>query len=163
MTLSGRVFVFERDVDTDQIIPAQFCHSVDEELLRAHVFEYYRPDFRAVVRPGDMIFAGENFGCGSSREHAPLALKAIGVAAVVAPSFARIFYRNALNIGLPILVCPEAAAAARDGGLARVDPASGNVEVDGRVFRAEPFPEFLQQIIAKGGLLNYLQDRLRPR
>jgi 3-isopropylmalate/(R)-2-methylmalate dehydratase small subunit len=112
------------------------------------------------VKPGDILIAGRNFGSGSSREHAPIGLKALGLSCVIAESFARIFYRNAINLGLPILICPEAARAARSGDQIRVDTESGTVEVSGQTFHAQPFPPFLQELIAAGGLVPWVQAEL---
>ena len=155
MRFEGRAHVFGRDVDTDAIIAAQYLNSSDPEELASHCMESIRPGFSAKVMAGDIIVAGENFGCGSSREHAPLAIKTAGIDAVVAKSFARIFYRNAINIGLPILECPEAVDAIEEGDLVAIDADRGTVENITRAtsHQAEPFPEFLKEIIDAGGLL----------
>jgi len=160
--LRGRAHVYGDNVDTDVIIPARYLTSWDPAELGAHCLEDLDPEFLNAVRPGDMIVAGENFGCGSSREHAPIAIKAAGVSCVIARSFARIFFRNAINVGLPALVCPEAAAQIRTGDELSLDLAAGRIEnlTQGRTYQAEPFPEFLQQIIAAGGLVPYTQRRL---
>jgi 3-isopropylmalate/(R)-2-methylmalate dehydratase small subunit len=160
--LRGRAHVYGDNVDTDVIIPARYLTSWDPAELGAHCLEDLDPEFLNAVRPGDMIVAGENFGCGSSREHAPIAIKAAGVSCVIAKSFARIFFRNAINVGLPALVCPEAIAEIKTGDELAVDLAAGGIDnlTQGKSYRAEPFPEFLQQIIAAGGLVPYTQRRL---
>ena len=152
---------FGNDVDTDVIIPARYLNTSAPEELAAHCMEDIDPMFAGRVRHGDIIVAGRNFGCGSSREHAPLAIKASGISCVVAENFARIFYRNALNIGLPILECPAAANAISAG-----DEVSANLETGeitdittGRTFHAEPFPPFMMELIAAGGLAAYLKAR----
>lgn len=163
--LRGRAHVYGDNVDTDVIIPARYLTSWDPAELGAHCLEDLDPEFLNAVRPGDMIVAGENFGCGSSREHAPIAIKAAGVSCVIAKSFARIFFRNAINVGLPALVCPEAASQINTGDELSADIAAGRIEnlTQGRTYQAEPFPEFLQQIIAAGGLVPYTQQRLAAR
>jgi len=157
MRLHGTVFKYGDNVDTDVIIPARYLNTSDANELAAHCMEDIDPQFAGKVQCGDILVAGRNFGCGSSREHAPLAIKASGIACVIAASFARIFYRNALNIGLPILECP-AAAAIDAGHKASVDLASGTVTDDttGATFSAEPFPPFMQELIKAGGLANYM-------
>ena len=156
----GRAFKYGRDVDTDVIIPARYLNSSDPSFLAQHCLEDLDPTFVERVQPGDIVVAQENFGCGSSREHAPLAIKTSGVACVVAATFARIFYRNALNLGLPILECPDAADAVSAGDEVSVDLETGVVtdETTGRSFRAEPFPPFMQELIAAGGLASYLKN-----
>ena len=152
---------FGNDVDTDVIIPARYLNTSAPEELAAHCMEDIDPMFAGRVRHGDIIVAGRNFGCGSSREHAPLAIKASGISCVVAESFARIFYRNALNIGLPILECPAAANAISAGDRVSVNLGTGEI-IDittGRTFRAEPFPPFMMELIAAGGLAAYLKAR----
>jgi 3-isopropylmalate/(R)-2-methylmalate dehydratase small subunit len=159
--LRGRAWTFGRDVDTDLIIPARYLNMKTAEELAAHVMEDADPTFAAKVRPGDIVVAQENFGCGSSREHAPIALKGAGVAAVVAKSFARIFYRNAFNTGLPILLAPEAVDGIKQGDELTLDLATGEiVDVSSGVkYQAEPLPPFMQELVAAGGLLPYLKDR----
>ena len=158
MKIQGIIFKFGDNVDTDVIIPARYLNTPDANELAAHCMEDIDPQFASKVRCGDIIVAGRNFGCGSSREHAPLAIKASGVACVIAASFARIFYRNALNIGLPILECPTAAEELAVGHKASVDIASGTIADDttGATFSAEPFPPFMQELIKAGGLANYM-------
>jgi len=162
MVFEGTVHAYGRDVDTDVIIPARYLNSSDPAELGSHCMEDIDAGFVGRVQPGDIIVARENFGCGSSREHAPLAIKAAGVSCVVAASFARIFYRNALNIGLPIVVCPAAAAAARSGDRLRVDAAAGLVEnlTQGTRHQGDAFPPFMQELIERGGLLPYVKARL---
>jgi len=160
--LGGRVHRYGDNVNTDVIIPARYLNTSDVKELAAHCMEDIDADFVRSVRPGDVIVGGENFGCGSSREHAPLAIKGAGVSCVIAASFARIFFRNAINVGLPVLVCPQAAAEAKSGDELSVDLTVGLIEntTQGKSYRAEPFPEFLQQIIAAGGLVEYTKRRL---
>ena len=157
----GRAFVYGDDVDTDVIIPARYLTTTDAPELAAHVLEDLDPTFAGRVKPGDVVVAGDNFGCGSSREHAPVALRAAGVGAVVAGSFARIFFRNAINTGLPIAVCPEAAAATVDGDEIVVDVDAGVVRniSKGRAFMAEPMPEFVTAIMRAGGLIEWVKAR----
>jgi 3-isopropylmalate/(R)-2-methylmalate dehydratase small subunit len=159
--LRGRAWTFGRDVDTDLIIPARYLNMKTAEELAAHVMEDADPTFAAKVRPGDIVVAQENFGCGSSREHAPIALKGAGVAAVVAKSFARIFYRNAFNTGLPILLAPEAVDGIKQGDELTLDLATGEiVDVSSGVkYQAEPLPPFMQELVGAGGLLPYLKHR----
>ena len=155
MQFHGTAHRYGRDIDTDVIIPARYLNTSDAAELARHCLEDLDPGFVGKVRPGDVIVADENFGCGSSREHAPVAIKAAGVAAVVAKSFARIFYRNAINIGLPILECPAAVDAVADGHTVSIDTEAGVIRDDttGEEFAVEPFPPFIAQIIAEGGLV----------
>lgn len=159
--VTGKVFKYGDNVDTDVIIPARYLNAPSPEELAKHCMEDIDAGFAARVRPGEIMVAGRNFGCGSSREHAPLAIKACGVACVIAATFARIFYRNALNIGLPILECPEAAAAIKAGDAVSVDFDTGVItdETTGQTFRGEPFPPFMQELIAAGGLAAYRRAR----
>ena len=145
----GRVFCFGENVDTDVIIPARYLASSEPEVLAAHCMEDIDASFAGKVKKGDIIVAGKNFGCGSSREHAPLAIKAAGVSCVIAPTFARIFYRNAINIGLPIVECAEAAKEIREGDTVSVDFESGG----------QAFPPFMQKIIDAGGLIHYVNSK----
>jgi 3-isopropylmalate dehydratase small subunit len=163
--LTGRVWKFGDHIDTDAIIPARHCNTADPAILAQHCLEDADPTFAGKVQPGDIIVAGANFGCGSSREVAPIAIRAAGVSAVIAASFARIFFRNAINLGLPILECPAAAAAIAAGEQVEIDPARGAIRslTTGRSFRAEPFPDFLLRIIALGGLHDYVELRLKAR
>ncbi|SDC08847.1 3-isopropylmalate dehydratase small subunit [Parafannyhessea umbonata] len=155
MKFKGTAFRYGRDVDTDVIIPARYLNTSDPAELAKHCLEDLDPTFVSRVKRGDIIVADENFGCGSSREHAPVAIKAAGVSVVIAKSFARIFYRNAINIGLPIMECPEAADAISDGDVVYVDADTGVVrdETTGATFQAQPFPPFIQEIINEGGLV----------
>jgi 3-isopropylmalate/(R)-2-methylmalate dehydratase small subunit len=159
----GKAWVFGDNIDTDVIIPARYLMTTDPSELAKHCMEDIDPDFAARVKPGDVIVAGNNFGCGSSREHAPLAIKGAGVAVVIAPSFARIFYRNAINIGLPILECAEAVAAVRAGDTLRVDLASGRIEdvTTGQSFQAQSYPESIMRIIKAGGLIAATRQKLQ--
>lgn len=161
MKVSGKTHKYGDNVDTDVIIPARYLNTPDAQELAKHCMEDIDAGFAAGVRPGEIMVAGRNFGCGSSREHAPLAIKACGVACVIAATFARIFYRNALNIGLPILECPEAAAAIKAGDAVSVDFDTGVItdETTGQTFRGEPFPPFMQELIAAGGLAAYRRAR----
>jgi 3-isopropylmalate/(R)-2-methylmalate dehydratase small subunit len=162
MIFEGAVHKFGRDVDTDVIIPARYLNTNDPAELGSHCMEDIDAEFVARVRPGDIVVAGENFGCGSSREHAPVAIRAAGVSCVVAASFARIFYRNAINTGLPIVICPAAVAGAQAGDRLRVDLATGVVTDLTRdaTWQADAFPAFMQELIAQGGLLPYVKARL---
>jgi 3-isopropylmalate/(R)-2-methylmalate dehydratase small subunit len=165
MQIKGTVYKFGNDVDTDQIIPARYLNTTDPVELATHCMEDADPEFAAAVQPGAVMVAGKNFGCGSSREHAPIAIKAAGVSCVIASTFARIFYRNAVNIGLPILECPEAAAALEEGDIVEVNLAEGvirNLTQPGE-YQSAPFPSFMQEIIEQGGLINYVQERMKKR
>lgn len=159
----GRAWVLGDNVDTDVIIPARYLLTSDPVELGKHCMEDLDPGFVAAVHPGDVLVAGGNFGCGSSREHAPLAIKGAGIAVVIASSFARIFFRNAINIGLPILECPEAVAAVRSGDTLRVDLASGRIEnvTAGQSFQAQSYPDSILRIIAAGGLIAATREKLR--
>lgn len=162
MIAQGKVHKYGDNVDTDVIIPARYLNTSKHEELAAHCMEDIDKDFVANVRQGDIMVATKNFGCGSSREHAPIAIKASGISCVIASTFARIFYRNAINIGLAILECDEAARDIQAGDEVKVDFDTGLIEnlTTGKSYQAEPFPPFIQNIIAKGGLLNAIQDRL---
>ncbi len=161
MEIKGKVFKYGNDVDTDVIIPARYLNDSSEKALASHCMEDIDPNFIKNVKEGDVIVAGDNFGCGSSREHAPLAIKASGISLVIANSFARIFYRNSINIGLPILECPAAVTAINKGDIVSADLSKGEIknETTGEKFAAEPFPPFIQKIIECGGLLNSLADK----
>ncbi len=161
MKVSGKAHVYGDNVDTDVIIPARYLNTPDAQELAQHCLEDLDVTFASRVARGDLLVAGRNFGCGSSREHAPRAIKACGVSCVIAATFARIFYRNALNIGLPIVECPDAAAATRAGDAVAVDFDTGVItdETTGRTFRSEPFPPFMQELIAAGGLAAYWRAR----
>ena len=161
MKTKGKAHKYADNVDTDAIIPARHLNSSDPAELAAHCMEDLDSGFAKSVEPGDVIVAGGNFGCGSSREHAPLAIKASGVACVIAENFARIFYRNALNIALPILECPDAAREINPGDDVTVELEKGEIEdlTTGRKFLAEPFPPFMMELIAAGGLAAYLKGK----
>jgi len=163
MLLEGDAWRFGRNVDTDVIIPARYLDTTDVKELASHCMEDLDPDFCTRVKEGDIIVAEENFGSGSSREHAPLAIKGCGVSCVIASSFARIFYRNAINVGLPILECPEAVEDIETGDRLRIDLEKGRVEnlSSGHSFQAAPFPEFMREIISRGGLVQYVKARLQ--
>jgi len=163
MILKGRVHRYGDNVDTDVIIPARYLNTSDPDELASHCMEDIDPDFIKKVKPGDMIVAEENFGCGSSREHAPLAIKTAGVSCVIAKTFARIFYRNSINIGLPILQCPEAVDGISAGDEVEVDTASGKITnlSTGKSYQAMPFPEFMQNLISAGGLVAYARERIK--
>lgn len=156
----GRVFKYGDNVDTDVIIPARYLNSSDPQELAAHCMEDIDKEFVDSVKEGDIIVANKNFGCGSSREHAPLAIKAAGVSCVIAETFARIFYRNAINIGLPIIECPQAAAAISAGDEVEVDFDSGEIRdlTTGQSFQGQAFPPFMQKLIDCGGLVNYINQ-----
>ena len=159
--LTGKVFKYGDNVDTDVIIPARYLNDPSPEALARHCMEDIDAGYASTVQQGDIVVGGWNFGCGSSREHAPIAIKASGVSCVIADSFARIFYRNAINIGFPILECPEAAQAICAGDTVSVDLEKGIItdETSGRQFTATAFPPFIGTIIEHGGLLAYLKDR----
>ena len=163
--IRGRAWKFGRNIDTDAIIPARHCNTADPRELAAHCMEDADPDFVDKMQRGDLIIADTNFGCGSSREVAPLTIKAAGISAVIAKSYARIFFRNAINIGLPILESPEAVEGIFQGDEVEVEPATGTIRnlTQGTSFKATPFPDFLQHIIDRGGLLAYVEDRLAAR
>ncbi len=160
MNTQGHVFKYPDNVDTDVIIPARYLNTADAQELAKHCMEDIDASFVSRVQPGDIVVAGWNFGCGSSREHAPLVIKACGTGCVIAKSFARIFYRNAINIGLPILECEEAADEIQPGDQVRVDFDTGVITdvTTGKTYQAAPFPEFIQNIIKKGGLLASLKE-----
>ena len=156
MNAKGRVHKFGDNVDTDVIIPARYLNRSDEQWLASHCMEDIDADFAKNVKKGDIMVAEANFGCGSSSEHAPIAIKASGISCVIASTFARIFYRNAINIGLAILECDEAAKNIKDGDEVEVDFDSGLIKnlTDGKTYQAQPFPDFIQNIIKNGGLMN---------
>ena len=160
MNTQGLVFKYPDNVDTDVIIPARYLNTSNAIELAKHCMEDIDTEFVKQVKPGDVMVAGWNFGCGSSREHAPLVIKTCGTGCVIAKSFARIFYRNAINIGLPILECEEAAEEIKAGDEVQVDFDTGLITniTTGKTWQAEPFPEFIQNIIQKGGLLTSLKE-----
>lgn len=161
MNAHGTSHKYGDNVDTDVIIPARYLNTADHTELARHCMEDIDKDFINKIKTGDIVVGGANFGCGSSREHAPIAIKASGISCVVASSFARIFYRNAINIGLPILECPEAASDISDGDELDIDFDSGIItnKTRSRTYKAEPFPDFIKDIIAAGGLLNSIKGR----
>ncbi|SDK74556.1 3-isopropylmalate dehydratase small subunit [Natronincola ferrireducens] len=162
MKAKGRVFKYGSNVDTDVIIPARYLNTSDPQELATHCMEDIDRDFVKKVEAGDIIVAEKNFGCGSSREHAPLAIKAAGVSCVIATTFARIFYRNAINIGLPILECEEAAKAIESGDQIEVDFKTGKIVnlTKQQAYQAQGFPEFMQKIIEADGLIQYIKTSL---
>ncbi len=159
--MRGKAWKFGDNVDTDLIIAARYLNTSEPSELAKHVMEDADPEFVSKMEPGDIIVAGENFGCGSSREHAPIALKAAGIAAVIAPTFARIFYRNAFNMGLPIFELPEAAEI-NEGDIVRIDMEKGEVidETTGKSYKFVPIPEFMQELVDAGGLIQYAKKEL---
>ena len=160
--LTGTVHKYGDHIDTDVIIPARYLSSFDDATLAAHCMEDIDPNFVKVVQPDDILVAGRNFGCGSSREHAPLAIKAAGVSCVIAENFARIFFRNAINIGLPILECPAAAQEISAGDQVEVELSTGTIhnKTTGKTYQATPFPPFMQRLIDAGGLVAYTRAKL---
>ena len=160
--VTGKVFKYGDNVDTDVIIPARYLNAPSPEELAKHCMEDIDASFATTVKPGDIMVGGANFGCGSSREHAPISIRACGVRCVIAASFARIFYRNAINIGFPILECPEAAAAINNGDTVSVDFATGKIidETTGETFQAVALPPFIEKIVEHNGLLPYLKARM---
>lgn len=154
----GTVFKYGDNVDTDVIIPARYLATSEPSELAKHCMEDIDPEFVTKMQPGDIIVAGRNFGCGSSREHAPIAIKACGVSCVIAETFARIFYRNAINIGLPIIECAEASREIRGGDEVRINFDSGEITdcTTGKVYQGQAFPPFMQELISAGGLVNYI-------
>lgn len=161
MSVKGRVFKYGDNVDTDVIIPARYLNTSDAKELAAHCMEDIDADFVKNVKDGDIIVANKNFGCGSSREHAPIAIKAAGVSCVIASTFARIFYRNAINIGLPIIECEEAVKAIDAGDRLEVDFSTGEIKnlTKNESYQGEPFPEFMQKIIDNDGLIGYIRNK----
>ncbi len=162
MQIKGKAWKFGRDVDTDQIIPARYLNTSDPQELAKHCMEDADPEFMSKMVPGDLIVAEKNFGCGSSREHAPISIKAAGVSAVIAKSFARIFYRNAFNMGLPIFESEEAVAGISEGDEVEVEMESGVIRnrTTGREFTSAPVPPFMQELIAAGGLMAYVKKKM---
>lgn len=163
--LKGKVHKYGSDVNTDVIIPARYLNVSDPAELAKHCMEDIDQEFVARVKPGDIIMATTNFGCGSSREHAPLAIKAAGISCIIAKSFARIFFRNAINIGLPLLECEEAVDKTEAGDLLEVDLSSGKIKnvTNGMTFTARPYPDFMAELISAGGLIEYTKMRLASR
>jgi 3-isopropylmalate/(R)-2-methylmalate dehydratase small subunit len=160
--LKGKVYKYGANVDTDVIIPARYLNMSDPAELAKHCMEDMDRDFVSRMQPGDIIMAATNFGCGSSREHAPLAIKAAGISCIIAKSFARIFFRNAINIGLPLLECSEAVAQTEAGDILEVELSSGRIKnmTKGMAFAAKPYPEFMAELISAGGLIEHTKKRL---
>jgi 3-isopropylmalate/(R)-2-methylmalate dehydratase small subunit len=160
--IKGTVYKFGHNVDTDQIISAKYLVTTDPKELAQHCMETVDPDFPKKAKLGDFLIAGKNFGCGSSREHAPLAIKGMGLGLIIAESFARIFFRNCINIGMPILECPEAAKEAASGDILEVDLDQGLIKnlTQGKTYKAQAFPPFMQELINAGGLMPYVKKRL---
>ncbi|MDO8635156.1 MAG: 3-isopropylmalate dehydratase small subunit [Dehalococcoidia bacterium] len=165
MSIKGKVHKYGANVDTDAIIPARYLNVSDPALLAKHCMEDIDKDFVTRVRAGDIIVATSNFGSGSSREHAPVAIKAVGISCVIAESYARIFYRNAINIGLPILECPEAVKGSQSGDTLEVELETGKIKniSRGKTYQAQPFPAFMMELISAGGLVAYTKRRLEAK
>lgn len=165
MIIQGRVWKFGDDVNTDEIIPARYLNTSDPHALAQHCMEDADGAFVKKVQKGDLIVAGKNFGCGSSREHAPIAIKAAGVSAIVAASFARIFYRNAINIGLPIFESPGASSGIETGDEVRIDTGKGAIEnlTKRAAHRVKPLPAFMEELVRQGGLIQYVSNRLKAK
>ena len=163
MILHGRVWKFGDNVDTDVIIPVRYCSSLDPQEFAKHCMEGIDPEFHHKVKPGDILVAGNNFGCGSSREPAPIAIREAGVSCIIAKTFARIFYRNAFNVGLPILECGDAPDPIEEGHEVEVNFDTGEIRdlLLGRSFQAKPIPPFMQELVRDGGLINHLAKKLR--
>ena len=165
MELKGKVHKFGDDVNTDEIIPARYLNTSDPQELARHAMEDADPEFVQKMQPGDFIVAGKNFGCGSSREHAPIALKAAGLSGVIAGSFARIFYRNSFNMGLPIFESPEAAQALKNGQKISVDLDTGVITdlTTWKKYASQPIPPFMQELLADGGLMAFVKKQLEAK
>ncbi len=161
MKLKGKVWKFKDNINTDEIIPARYLNTFDEQELAKHCMEDADKDFPKKVKRGDIIVAGKNFGCGSSREHAPICLKGAGISCVIAETFARIFYRNAINIGLPILESAEASKDIKEGDTIEVDLDNGKIKntTQNKIYTAQAFPEFMQELINAGGLMEYVKKK----
>jgi len=161
MTIEGKVWKFGDNIDTDVIIPARFLNVSDKNILAASVFADLRPDFSKGVHKGDILVGGSNFGCGSSREHAPLAIKEAGISVIIAKSFARIFYRNSFNIGLPILESKEAVESTEENDQVWADLVTGEIvnKTKGKRFQAKPVPDFMRGVIQAGGLVEYIKKQ----
>jgi 3-isopropylmalate/(R)-2-methylmalate dehydratase small subunit len=165
MLIKGKVWLFGNDIDTDVIIPARYLNTSEPQELAKHVMEGVDRDFSRKVKTGDIIVAGKNFGCGSSREHAPIAIKAAGIQAVIARSFARIFYRNAFNIGLPIFESPEASEKIQEADEIEIDADRGIIKniTRQKEYKANPIPKFMQELIAAGGLVEWTKKKIKVR
>ncbi len=160
--MQGKVIKYGHNVDTDVIIPARYLNTSDPKELAQFTMKDLDSTFVDRVKPGDIMVAGKNFGCGSSREHAPIAIKASGISCIIAETFARIFFRNAINIGLPIMECPQAAKDIDDGDEVSIDVKTGTITniTKGKTYQAAPFPEFMQEIIKRDGLINYIKEKV---
>ena len=163
MIFEGTLHVLGDSIDTDVMIAGRYLSILDPAQIARHIFEEVDPGFVQRVKPGDILVAGTNFGAGSGREQAPLGLKALGLSCIVAASFSRTFYRMAIDLGLPIMTCPEAARAAQQGQQGRVDTATGEITFDGRLFRTNPLPKFVQDIVDEGGLTNWVKREVQRR
>jgi 3-isopropylmalate/(R)-2-methylmalate dehydratase small subunit len=165
MKIEGRIWKFGSDIDTDAIIAARHLNQSDPKELAKHVMEDERPGFYQKVKKGDIVLADKNFGCGSSREHAPLALEEAGISCIIAKSFARIFYRNSLNLGLPLLESPEASEAIKEGDRVRVNLSTGEISdlTQKKTFFAKPIPPFMQELIKDGGLIKHLRKKVTKK
>ncbi len=163
MNAKGSVIKYGNNVDTDVIIPARYLNTSDPKELASHCMEDLDQNFTQRVKEGDVMVAGKNFGCGSSREHAPIAIKASGISCVIAETFARIFYRNSINIGLPIIECEQAAKEIQDGDSVEIDFETGKIinTTTGKTYQGQAFPEFMQQLIAADGLIGYIKSNLQ--
>lgn len=163
MNIKGKAWKFGENIDTDLIIPARYLNTSDAAELAKHCMEDADPEFVKKLSPGDIIVAGKNFGCGSSREHAPIALKAAGVGCVIAPTFARIFYRNAFNMGLPIFESKDAAEDILEGDQVEINPSTGEIHniIKGRTYKAQPIPPFMQELIQDGGLIAHILKKVK--
>jgi 3-isopropylmalate/(R)-2-methylmalate dehydratase small subunit len=163
--LNAKVLKYGDDINTDEIIPARYMNTHDPAHLAAHCMEDLDKDFLKKMKPGDVVVAGKNFGCGSSREHAPISIKYAKVGCVIAKTFARIFYRNAINMGLPILECPQAAEDLKNGDEIEIDFANGSIvnKTTGKTYQADPFPPFMQNLIVSGGLMEYAKKKLAAK
>ena len=165
MKIKGKIWKLDHHIDTDLIIAARYLNTSDSQELASHLLEDYDKDFAEKITKGDIIVAGENFGCGSSREHAPIAIKSAGIACIIAQSFARIFFRNAINIGLPILESYEAFNQSEQGQIIEIDTGKGLIKnlSNEQIFTTNKLPEFIQQIIASGGLVEYAREKIKKR
>jgi 3-isopropylmalate/(R)-2-methylmalate dehydratase small subunit len=161
MIIEGKVHVFGDSVDTDGMVAGRYLPLSDPKEIAKHIFEDVDPGFRTRVKPGDVLVAGKNFGSGSGREHAPLGLIGLGVGCIVAESFSRTFFRMAVDLGLQTVTCPEAAAAAKDGDVAYVDTTTGDVRIGSRLFKSEPLPAFIREIVDQGGMAPYVKAKLQ--
>jgi 3-isopropylmalate/(R)-2-methylmalate dehydratase small subunit len=163
MKFCGHVHKLGDSVDTDIMVPGRYLSLMNPADIAKHIFEEVDPTFAQRVKVGDVIIAGRNFGCGSGREQAPFGLKALGISCIIAASFSRTFYRMSIDLGLPILICPQAYEAAKEGQSIEVDTATGEIALDGKIIRAEPLPQFIQDLIEMGGITEWVKKELRDR